>query len=223
LNPIETFSPARVLALFSPRLAAPQPDWPPQAVVTGFPFLDQDAAAGLPPELARFLDAGPPPVVFTLGMSSAVVGDGFPDASIAAARRLGRRAVVVGRYPGRPPAVPGGAFACDYAPFAALFPRAAAVVHSGGIGTTGLAMRAGRPMLVVPFTHDQPENAARLARLGVARTVFGNRYQAPRVAAGLRRLLDNPKYRRRAEAVGAAVSRGDGVGTACHALEAMIA
>src|SRR5262249_10311856 len=35
-------SPALVLAMFSKWLADRQPDWPPQAVLTGFPFYDQD-------------------------------------------------------------------------------------------------------------------------------------------------------------------------------------
>src|SRR5215831_8013212 len=64
------YSPSLVLALFSQLLADKQPDWPRQSVLTGFPFYDQDGETGMPPELARFLDAGPPPLVFTLGSSA---------------------------------------------------------------------------------------------------------------------------------------------------------
>src|SRR5262249_10155356 len=60
-------SPSLVLALFSGVLARKQKDWPGQTVLTGFPFYDSDGEGGTPPELARFLDDGPPPVVFTLG------------------------------------------------------------------------------------------------------------------------------------------------------------
>ena len=69
-------SPAKVLALFSKLLAKPQPDWPRNTVVTGFPFYDRRdyfGETGTSPDLLRFLDEGPPPIVFTLG-SSAVVG-----------------------------------------------------------------------------------------------------------------------------------------------------
>jgi UDP:flavonoid glycosyltransferase YjiC (YdhE family) len=112
--------------------------------------------------------------------------------------------------------------AFDYAPFSELFPRAAAIVHPGGIGTTGLAMQSGRPMLVVPFAHDQPDNAARVTRLGIARTLPRHRYSASRVEAELRRLLDDPEYARRAAAVGAQLRQEDGVRTACDALEDLL-
>ena len=83
------------------------------------------------------------------------------------------------------PSLPEGIVAFDYAPFSELFPRAAAVVHAGGIGTTGLAMHAGRPMLVVPHAHDQPDNAHRLARLGIARVLWPRRYTPARVAVNV--------------------------------------
>src|SRR5205085_815485 len=97
----------------------------------------------------------------------------FYEHSAAAAKLLGRRAVlVVGKDTGnRPASLPDGVAAFDYVPFAGLFPRATAIVHAGGIGTTGLAMRSGRPMLVMPYAHDQFDNAARATRLGIARTI----------------------------------------------------
>jgi rhamnosyltransferase subunit B len=223
-NPlVESHSPSLVLALFSQVLAARQNDWPPQTLVTGSPFYDQDGDAGLPPELMRFLDAGPPPIVFTVGFSAMTVAGRFYEESIAAAGALGHRAVLVGKRIGMGQvALPQGVFACDYAPFSQLFPRAAVVVHAGGIGTTGLAMRAGRPMLVVPFAHDQPDNAERLRRLGVARTIPGHRYSAARAITELRHLLDDPSYSRRASEVGQQVSREDGVRVACDALESVL-
>ena len=112
--------------------------------------------------------------------------------------------------------------AFDYAPFSELFPRAAVIVHAGGIGTTGLAMRAGRPTLVVPYSHDQPDNAERLARLGVARTVFPRRYTAARAAAELRHLLDSPAYSVRASEIARQLRQEDGVRAACDALEALL-
>ncbi len=112
--------------------------------------------------------------------------------------------------------------AFDYAPFSELFPRAAAIVHHGGIGTTGLAMRSGRPMLVMPCAWDQPDNAERAARLGVARTIPRRRYTAARAAAELRRLLDDPAYARRASEVGEQVRQEDGVRVACDALSEVL-
>jgi rhamnosyltransferase subunit B len=221
-NPLRnSHSPLRVLALFSKLLADKQPDWPPQAVITGFPQYDQDGDAGLPAELAAFLDNGPPPIVFTLGISAAVVGGGFFEHSVAAAQALGRRAVLVtGRGPCKPPRdLPAGIVACEYAPFSQLFPRAAVVVHAGGIGTTGLSLHSGRPALVVPFSHDQPDNAARVARLGMGRTILPKRYTARRAADELKKLLEDPRYSRRARSIGDEIRHEDGVATACDALE----
>jgi UDP:flavonoid glycosyltransferase YjiC (YdhE family) len=218
------YSPSLVLAMFSKLFADKQPDWPPQTVVSGFPFYDQDVGAGLSPELVRFLDAGPPPVVFTLGSSAVLDAGPFYAHSAAAATLLGRRAVlIVGKDTGnRPTTLPEGVVALDYVPFAALFPRAAAIVHAGGIGTTALAMRSGRPMLVIPFAHDQPDNAARVTRLGIARTITRSRYSPTRAAAELRQLLDNPSYSQRASEIGEKVRQEDGVGAACDALERLL-
>jgi UDP:flavonoid glycosyltransferase YjiC (YdhE family) len=221
-NPLDSHSPALVLALFSKLLADKQPDWPPQTVLTGFPLHD-GGGAGLPPELVRFLDGGPPPVVFTLGTAVAAAAGPFFEHSAAAARLLGRRAVLILKDArNRPPALPDGVAAFDYAPFSELFGRAAAVVHHGGVGTTGLAMRAGRPMLVMPCSWDQPDNAARVVRLGVARSIPRHRYTPGRAAAELRRLLEDPAYSRRASEVGEQVRQEDGVGAACDALERLL-
>ena len=110
--------------------------------------------------------------------------------------RLGCRAVLVLKDPrNRPPSLPEGVTTVEYAPFSGLFPGSALIVHHGGVGTTGLAMRSGRPMLVVPFAHDQPDNAARLVRLGVARTVSPHRYNADRAAHELTPCLTTPATR----------------------------
>ncbi len=147
------YSPSLVLAMFSQLFAGQQPDWPPQTVISGFPFSDEGDEDGMPPELVHFLDAEPPPVVFTLGSSAVLDAGLFFEYSAAAAKLLGRRAVlIIGKDTGnRPASLPDGVVAFDYVPFSKLFPRAAAIVHPGGIGTTGLAMCSGRPMLVMPW------------------------------------------------------------------------
>jgi UDP:flavonoid glycosyltransferase YjiC (YdhE family) len=224
LNPlVDGLSPALHLALFSGCLASKQPDWPPQTLVTGFPFHDRDAETGLRLDLARFLDDGPQPIVFTLGSSAASIAGLFHEQSVKAARKLGRRAVLILGDPStRPSSLPEGVAAFDYAPFSLLFPRAAVVVFPGGIGTTGLAMRAGRPVLVVPHSHDQPDTADRLSRLGIARTIDRHRYTSEHVAVELARLLDDPEFSRRAHDIGEKVRREDGVGAACQALEVLL-
>jgi rhamnosyltransferase subunit B len=224
-------APHLVLALFSSLLGAPQPDWPPQTVQAGFTFYDRHGGpAELPRELANFLAAGEPPLVFTLGSAAVLNPGSFFAESAAAAQRLGRRAVLVGvelvgveTQAEAQAGLPESILAVQYAAYSRIFPRAAAIVHQGGIGTVGQALAAGRPMLVVPFSHDQPDNAARLVRLGVARTLGRGRYSAARAAAALRPLLSDPRYAERAAAAGEQVRREDGLGTACAAIERLLA
>jgi UDP:flavonoid glycosyltransferase YjiC (YdhE family) len=218
------FSPGLTLALFSHVLADPQPDWPPQTRVTGFVFYDEPNH--LPPEVAQFLDAGPAPLVFTLGSSVVNTAGRFYQESVEAARRLGCRAVLlVGTDPQNhlPEPLPEGVLAVPYAPHGDLFPRARAIVHQGGIGTTAQALRAGRPMLVVPHAFDQPDNAARAAKLGVARTLLPKHYVAARVATQLQALLAEPCYAQRATEVGCMVQVEAGDQRACDAIEAFLA
>jgi UDP:flavonoid glycosyltransferase YjiC (YdhE family) len=216
------FSSRGTLALFSSVLGRPQPDWPARTTVTGFVFYDQPGR--LPIELARFLDAGDPPIVFTLG-STAVGARGseaFYADSVAAALALGRRAVLLvgpGTTARRRAPLPGTVIAVDYAPHRELFPLAAVIVHHGGAGTNGQALWAGRPALVVPHAHDQPDNALRATRIGAARSIDARRYSARRAATELDRLLNGPRYATAAAEVGRRVRAEDGVRTACEAID----
>ncbi len=225
LNPLVSgHSPLMHLALFSKQLGNKQPDWPQHSVITGFPMFDEDRSAELPAALTRFLNDGPPPIVFTLSVSAATVGGRFFEHSVAAAKLLGRRAVIItGKNTDhRLPELPEGIVAFEYAPFSKLFEHADVIVHAGGVGTAGLAMRSGRPMIVVPFGHDQPDNADRLARMGVSRTIPPHRYTPTRAAAELQCLFDNPSYFERAEEVGEHVRHENGVRTACDAMEHLL-
>jgi len=214
-------SPDLMLALFSEVLGAPQPDWPPNAHVTGFCFYDKHESGGLSPELERFLHDGPAPIIFTLGSAACMSPGDFYRESIQAARKLGRRAVLLTGM-GTNEDIPDGMIACGYAPYSALFPRACAIVHHAGVGTTGQTLRAGRPMLVVPFSQDQPDNAARATRLGAARTIPRKRYTVDRAAAELRALLEDSVYARKAEEIGCRIRAEDGVAAACDAIEELL-
>lgn len=217
-------SPSLVLALFSKVIGAPQPDWPSQTIITGFPFYDLKDEAHISPELEKFLDDGAPPIVFTLGSTAIFVAEDFYRESIAAARLLNRRAVLLigdeRNLPKEP--LPDGIAAFDYAPYGQILPRAAAVVHQGGVGTTGQTLRAGVPALIIPFNHDQPDNAFRIARLGVGRTISRTKYTAATAARELDRLLTDKSYAEKAAAIGRQVQSEDGAHTAADEIEKLL-
>jgi rhamnosyltransferase subunit B len=221
-------SPEMVLAMFSKVLAEPRPDWPPNTHVTGFCFYDKqqasDESSALQPELKKFLDDGPAPVLFTLGSSAVWNADNFFHESIEAAEQLGERAVLlIGHEGNRPENLPHGMAAFDYAPYGEIMPRAKLIVHQGGVGTTAQALLAGKPQLFVPFSHDQPDNAWRVRRLGIAGLLSRGQYRAARVAKELRPLLKDAGVAARAEEIGRVVRSEDGPGNASVLIEQMLA
>jgi UDP:flavonoid glycosyltransferase YjiC (YdhE family) len=178
----------------------------------------------MPPELTKFLDDGPPPIVFTLGSSAVWVARDFYRESIAAAQILNRRAVLlIGDERNRlHETLPAEIIAVDYAPFEFLLERACAMVHHGGVGTTSQGLRAGIPTLIVPFAFDQPDNAAHAARLGSSRTLPRPQYRAARVAKELDILLTKPEHATRARETGRLLRKENGAAVAADLLEQVL-
>lgn len=218
------FSPFLHLAMFSKVLGAPQPDWPSQTVQPGFCFYDGQADSGqMPPGLNEFLDAGERPIVFTLGSAAVMDPRDFFDESIAAAKMLGRRAVILyGNFNEPPAGLCGEIAGFAYAPYSLLFPKAACVVHQGGVGTTGQVLRAGVPHLIMPYGHDQPDNAIRCRRLGVAEVIGRERYNARSAARKLEDILSTPGYAESAIEIGKTVRSEGGVSEACDEVEKLL-
>ena len=216
-------SPKLVLALFSRVLGTEQKDWPANTLITGFCYYDADAGnQALPANLEKFMAAGDAPVVFTLGSAAVLAAGKFYEYSAKAAIRLGIRAVLlIGTDPRNQlkTKLPESICVAEYAPYSALFNRAAMVVHQGGVGTVAQCLRAGKPMLIMPFSHDQPDNGRRMLRLKVARVIQRGRYTPWRVARRLKAMLAEPVLFKRAESVGRRLAGEDGVKTACDALE----
>lgn len=189
------YSPHGNLALFPEAFGPAQPDWPSPTVRCGFPFLDEDVdGKGLAEDLSDYIDAGAPPVVFTLGSAAVKTAPWFENAAREAAG-LDRAVVLTGRD--APTTRHGATLVARSAPYHALFARASVIVHSGGIGTTAQALRSGRPQVVVPFAHDQLDNADRVRRLGRG------------VVLSRRRAAD-PRALRAAVAAARALGPGDG-------------
>ena len=174
-------SPQLIIGLFPEWYAPQQPDWPPHVALTGFPLWDEGEMASPSPGLEEFLAAGEPPIVFTAG-SAMTQGERFFQVSAEICRTTGRRGIFLTQFPEQlPTTLPGGVRHFDYIPFSAVLPRAAILVHHGGIGTTAQAIAAGVPQLVVPSAHDQPDNAIRIRRLGLGEFLLPGSYTTANV------------------------------------------
>jgi UDP:flavonoid glycosyltransferase YjiC (YdhE family) len=214
-------SPTRILAMFPGWFARPQPDWPRHTTLAGFSRYDGQDLAPPADRLVKFLDAGEPPIVFTLG-SAMSHGARFFSAAIDACQRLGMRGVFVTHADQCPGELPPNILRLEYAPFSWLLPRSAAIVHHGGIGTISHAFAAGVPQIFMPLAYDQFDNSARAARLGVGRTLTPTSLQGPRVADELRKLLSSSRVADRCRAVADKMHSEDGDQRACETIERLI-
>jgi len=225
-DPIFTgrFSKMLHLMLFSKVLGSPQPDWPPSSLQAGFCFYDgQNDLGTMSDGLEDFLDSGKPPIVFTLGSAAVMDPRDFFEQSVMAAKILNRRAVLVyGNFNEPPRGLTDDIIGVPYAPYSRLFPRAACVVHQGGVGTTGQVLRAGVPHLIMPFAHDQPDNAARCRRLGVAEVISRDEYTGSSAATALGKILETKTYTERAQQAAEIVAKEHGTRIACDAIECIL-
>ena len=216
-------SPQCVIGLFPPWFAPPQADWPKQVRLTSFPLWDERGVTALPPGLEAFLAAGSPPIVFTPG-SAMLHGHAFFEAALDACRRLDRRGLFLTRYPEQLPAqLPSDVAHFDWAPFSQVLPSCAAIVHHGGVGTSAQGLAAGIPHLVMPMSHDQPDNAARLTRLGVGRGIQPKRFRGPEVARQLSQLIERPEVKQRCQELAVRLDFQAGLEQTCLELEALAA
>lgn len=214
-------SPQRVIGLF-PDWFGPIPDGGPAFRHAGFALFDDAAGRRTPDELEAFLAAGLPPVVFSFG-SAMRHGRPYFEAAAEACKLLNVGGVLLGKGGEQiPDNLPANVMHADYAPFSEVFPRAACVVHHGGIGTSAQAMRAGVLQVVMPLAYDQADNAARMRRLGVSRTLFPKRFTGPRVAKLLKAVLADDGMKQAAKAVSERVRADDGVAVVCRLAEELV-
>ena len=211
-----THAPDLVLALFPEWFGPRQPDWPPQCRHAGFPIIRNETPVD--PELDAWLRAGDPPVVFTAGTANRQATKFF-QAAVDAAARLGRRALLLTQWREQLPAeLPPGARWSAWAPLAEVLPPSEAFVHHGGIGSCADGFAAGVPQLLMPMAFDQPDNAARLERLGAGRSLPPRKFDGARVAAVLEQLLGDPTVADACRMISERMSRDDGVANAAAAL-----
>lgn len=214
-------SPQLVLAMFPEWFGALQPDWPPQTHLTGFPLWDPQPAAGLPLDVEAFLQAGDAPLVFAPGSANSQA-EAFFRTAVTVCQRLGRRGLLTTPYAAQlPTPLPPTIKHLSFLPFSALLPRAAALIHHGGIGTCAQGLACGLPQIVMPIAYDQLDNGIRLERLGVGAVVPLRKFTPRNVTLALDRLLQtNATAARTREWANRCDGRG-ALGRACDLLEGL--
>lgn len=201
------------LVAMSPSLLPKPADWLDKVHVSGF-LSPRATSATLDPTLEAFLAAGPAPIFVSFGSMTALERD--PSAVFRvvedAVARVGCRAIV---QSGGVRPTSARVLHVGPTPHDALFPRCAAVVHHGGVGTTQTAMRAGRPSVVVAHFTDQFMWGGRLVRLGVAPPLVTRRsLDAARLARAIATAVQDDAMQRRARSLGEAMQSEDGVARA---------
>lgn len=204
---------------YSPSVVPKPADWGDDIHVTGSWFLPPPSGWQPPPRLTAFLAAGDAPVYLGFGSMPGGDPERLSQILVAAARRVGRRAVLNVGWAGLGATETDDVIVVDDVPHAWLFPQMAAVVHHGGAGTTAAALRAGVPAVVVPHFADQFFWARQVARLGAGpaplrRDRLTTDALAVRLSAALR-----PPVIQAAQAVAGQLAREDGTGTAVRVLE----
>ncbi len=198
---------------FSPHVIPPQPEWGDHVHTTGYWVLDEPDWTPSA-ELSAFLDGGDPPVF--VGFGSMPIAKPAQTAALIleALAQYGKRGILQGDWATAAP-LPDTVFALDYAPYAWLFPRMAAIVHHGGSGTTGFALRAGVPSLVIPFIADQPFWGERTYALKVGpKPIPFTKLTVTQLAHAIYRMIESPPMHRRASQLKEAMRAENGVSRA---------
>jgi len=229
------------LCLFPDWFGPPQPDWPPNTRVVGFPLWDSPGSVpifcqpgsesesperkmgtdpfGLSAEVRDFLIEGPPPIAFSPGSANREA-QSFFGAAVDACQRLGRRGILLTKYGEQLPAnLPPTVRHFGFVPLSKLLPHTAALVHHGGIGSCAQGLAAGVPHVVQPMSYDQFDNSRRLVRLGVATEIPVRKFRGPAIAAALAPLLESPSVAAICSELASRCNGPAALGAACDALE----
>lgn len=211
------YSPQMVIGAFPAWFAQPSEDWPAHTHLTGFIAMNEQNE--LNSEIQGFLSMGKPPLIFTFGSSMKGTGSLFK-AAIKVTKYLKMRAIFITSNPAAINPDPGSDFLITgYVPFRSLFPYAEAIIHHGGIGTIAHALAAGKPQLMVPFAHDQPDNAYRAAKLGVGLTLSPKEFMKDVMKLKLKYLLESESIRLRCSKYSAMINFEESIENMVNSIE----
>ena len=223
-NPLAHIVETCVIVAADRDLAPLGDDAPASAVSTDAWVFDEPHT--LDPRIDAFLNLDPAPIYIGFGSMVAKRVPELAAHAIAAARALGRGAIIAGGWAGldRHAASADDILAVDAVPHGAVFPRVAAIVHHGGAGTTTAAARAGVPQVILPHLLDQYYWANRIDRLGLGpRALPVDLITADILADRVDTALNDAGMRRRAAMLGPAVAARNGAPDAVDIIERVVA
>ena len=200
----------------------PRPsDWPESAYITGYCFLDREEGWLPPAELEEFLDAGPPPIYIGFGSMVGRNPEQLTRIIIEAVQTAQVRAIIATGWGGmRCEHLPSSIFQLKTVPHDYLFPKVSAIVHHGGAGTTGAALRAGKPSVIVPFFGDQPFWGRLIYQLGAGTCpVPKKKLTTKKLAEAIEVAVSDPDVQKRARVMGEKIHKEDGVLEAIAVIE----
>lgn len=203
--------------LWSPSLVPKPADWSDEIDISGFVFLDLASSFTPPDPLDKFLNSGDQPVY--IGFGSIVVDDAdkFTEMVFEAVRLAGVRALVSKGWGGLGGEnVPDNIFMLENTPHDWLFPKVKACVIHGGAGTTAMALKCGKPTMVVPFFGDQHFWGPMIGRAKAGpEPVPYKHLSAEKLAEGIKYCLTDEAQQKAQEMARDIAREGDGAENAC--------
>ena len=207
------------ICFFPEWFAAAQPDWPTPMCMGEFQLYDSSPVNDLSTELQEFLAAGSAPAIFTPGSGNLQASYYFQCAQ-QAVEKLGLRAIFLTPYREQiADKLSANIFWQAYLPLRSILPRASAIVHHGGIGTTAETLKAGIPQLITALAFDQFDNAARVQKLGVGDLLPMSRLTTRKLSQRLQGLLTSVKMKTNCALVAAKFSKTAHADSLCDAIE----
>lgn len=210
-----------VLYGYSPWVLPRPDDWDTSQHVTGYWFLEPPTGWQPPVELEQFLRSGPPPIYIGFGSMISNKPEETADMVLQALARTGQRAVLYEGWGGlKKERLPESVFLTGSIPHTWLFPRMAAVVHHGGVGTTASGLAAGVPSVVTPFFADQPFWGQRVYELGAGpRPIRRRHLTVDNLAEALDRVTSDTEMRKKAASLGERIRAENGIAQAVKIIE----
>jgi sterol 3beta-glucosyltransferase len=222
MGPTGITSPTLNLIPLSPHVFPPNPLWEPRHRMTGYWFAPSPRTWTPPADLLKFLNAGEPPVVISLGAMALSGEDALEAAQItlAAVQQAGVRAIIQGwDEPMRQITIPNAVFHAGSVPHDWLLERVSGLVHHGGFGTTSAGLRAGIPALVIPHIIDQFIWGQKVAELGVGPQPIARAKLKPQAMSDALVQMQSSEMRGKAAALGEKIRQEDGVAAAVRLIE----